>query len=84
MQQPCVDHPVHSVWGLWSSAGGGRCIHRLLADHGGGHHPAAEPEYGGEDGTALRAVESLLHGWYVRIFQGSGFSLEVRVRTQRT
>lgn len=63
VQQPCVDHPVHCVWRLRAAAGGGGCVHRLLADHGGGHHPTAEPEHGGEDGAAFRPLESLLRCW---------------------
>lgn len=63
VQQPCVDHPIHSVWSLRAAAGGGGRVYRLLADHGGGHHPTAEPEHGGEDGAAFRPLESLLRGW---------------------
>lgn len=63
VQQPRFDHPVHGVWSLRAAAGGGGRVHGLLADHGGGHHPAAEPEHGGEDGTALRPLESVLRGW---------------------
>lgn len=63
MQQPRADHPVHGVRGLRAAAGGRGRVHRLLADHGRGHHPAAEPEHGGEDGAALWPLESLLRGW---------------------
>ena len=47
---------------MWAPAGGRGRVHRLLADHGGGRHPAAEPEHGGEDGPALGPLEGLLRG----------------------
>lgn len=64
VQQSRADHPVHGVRGLRAAAGGGGRVHRLLAHNGGGNHPAAEPKHGGQDGAALRPLESLLCGRY--------------------
>lgn len=60
LQQPRPDPAEQRVRCVWPAARGHRGQHRLLAVHGGGHGAAAEPDHGGQDGTARWPLARLL------------------------